>query len=66
MPRSNEGILIQVTQEMIDEAIRRNTGNCMVTDAIYNAIPWAARVQTDTQIKLFVFQTRVKTKENSP
>lgn len=43
------GRRIYVTQEMIDEAIRNNSGHCMVADAIKAAIPEARMVTVDLQ-----------------
>jgi len=38
---------VQVTQEHIDNAIRRDSGHCMIADAVRDAIPSATWVSVD-------------------
>ncbi len=42
-------IKVEVTQEHINNACRKNSHHCMVSDAVHDRLRWATFVQTDTQ-----------------
>lgn len=49
MPTNPAGIVIQVTQEDIENSIKRNSSHCMIAEAIKRCIPNARHVSVDLQ-----------------
>jgi hypothetical protein len=42
-------VYVHVTAEVIEKAERRNSGHCMVSDAVKACVPWARNIATDLQ-----------------
>src|SRR5262245_26872870 len=43
------GVVIEVTQEFIDESVRRDSAHCMIAEALKKAVPGARYVSVDIQ-----------------
>lgn len=44
---------IEITQAIIDKAVRENSAHCVVADAVHQQIPGASMVDVDTQLVRF-------------
>ena len=55
--RPREGISLEVTPEIIDRAVSRDSGHCIVADALRAAIPDATRVSVDLQTVRFSLES---------
>lgn len=49
LPNGGRGLVLEVTQEVINAAVARDSSHCVIADAIRLSIPLATRVSVDLQ-----------------